>query len=130
MSKNKKRIVYLCLFVLFTLAEICIAVFVNDTVIRPYLGDVLAVMTVYFFARVFIPERCVLLPLYVFLFAVCVEISQYFHLVRLLGLEDNRVMSVILGGVFDWLDILCYGVGCLIIWLSPYIKRFLKRRTA
>ena len=116
MKKGRKRLAYFALFLLVTAVEVCIAVFVHDKFIRPYFGDVLAVVAVYFFVRFFLPDGCRRLPLYVFLFAVCVEISQFFHLVRLLSLENNRFMRILLGGSFDWVDILCYGVGCLAVW--------------
>jgi len=116
MNKTGKRLLYLSAFILTVLIEVYIAVFVHDRFIRPYLGDVLAVAAVYFFVRVFRPDGGKWLPLWVFIFAVCVEISQYFQLVKLLGMENNRVISIILGGVFDWADILCYAAGCLIIW--------------
>ena len=64
-------------------------------------------------ARVVIPDQVRLLPLYVFLFAACVEIGQYFDVVVLLGLEDNRLISIALGRTFSWLDLVCYAVGCV-----------------
>ena len=54
-----------------------------------------------------------LLPLYVFLFEACVEIGQYFDVVALLGLEDNRLISIALGRTFSWLDLVCYAIGCV-----------------
>lgn len=114
---KSKRIIYFSAFVLLTLVEVYIAMFVHDNFIRPYIGDVLVVMVVYFFIRTIRPEGFKWLPLYVFLFAVCVEISQYFNLIQLLGQENNRVISIILGGTFDWVDILCYGIGCAIIMI-------------
>jgi len=121
MKKNTKRILYFSAFILTLLIEIYIAVFVRDRFIRPYIGDVLSVMVVYFFIHIFWPDRCKWLPLYVFLFAVCVEITQYFHLAKLLELDQNRVLSIILGGSFDWIDIICYGAGCCVIWALSLI---------
>jgi len=118
MKKNRKRILYAIAFILLMIIEVCIAVYIRGGFIRNYFGDVLSVMVVYSFVRIFMPEGCRRLPLYVFLFAVGIELTQYFQLVRLLGLENNRVISVVLGGAFDWADILCYGAGCLIIWAA------------
>ena len=56
--------------------------------------------------------RIMLIPVYVFIFAAGVEIGQYFDLVALLGLEDNRILSIALGRTFSWLDLGCYAVGC------------------
>ena len=123
MTTARRRLIYFGAFVIVLLIEVCIALWVNDSFVRPYLGDVLAVMAVYFLVRVFMPTGVKWLLLYVFLFAVCVEISQYFHLVHILGLENNRVVSILLGGVFDVTDILSYGIGCLIVWGVPLLLR-------
>ena len=97
------------------LIEVIIAVYVHDSFIRPYVGDMLVVILVYSFTRIFIPEKCRLLPLYVFLFAAGVEVLQYFKLIHVLGLEDNRFLRIVLGSVFDIKDIACYGVGCALL---------------
>lgn len=65
------------------------------------------------FFRVLVPNKLRLLPLFVFLFAACVEIGQHFDLVALLDLADNRFLSIALGRTFSWLDLLCYAVGCV-----------------
>lgn len=89
--------------------------FVHDSFIRPYVGDMLVVIVVYTFMRIWISEGCRLLPLYVFLFAILVEMLQYFDIVEVLGLSDSRFFSILIGGTFDWKDIACYGVGCMIL---------------
>lgn len=47
------------------------------------------------------------------MFAACVEVGQYFDLVALLGLADNRLIAIALGRTFSWMDIVCYAVGCV-----------------
>ncbi len=108
-----KRLIYGGVFFVLLMLEVLIAVYVHDDFIRPYVGDILVVIVVYCFVRIFMPEKCQLLPLYVFLFAVGVEILQYFRLVQLLGLEGNRILRILLGSVFDVMDILCYAIGCM-----------------
>ena len=112
MTKRKKRIAYGIATVILFLTEVCIALFVHDKFFRPYVGDVLVVVLIYTFVRIFLLEGKRLLPLYIFLFAAGVEVLQYFRIVEVLGLADNRVLSVVLGSLFDWKDIVCYGVGC------------------
>lgn len=112
---NNKRWNYLAAFILMFMIEAAIALWVHDRFIRPYIGDVLVVVLVYCFVRIFVPDGIRRLPLYVFLFAACVEVLQYFNLVGLLGLEGCRAARIILGSVFDWKDIACYGAGCLIL---------------
>ena len=116
-QRMNKRVFYIIAAIVLLAVEVLIALFVNDRFVRPYLGDVIVVAVVYCFVRIFIPEKVHLLPLYVFMFAVLVEILQYFHIVDLLGLGNSRFFRVLIGGVFDWKDILCYGIGCLVLGL-------------
>lgn len=110
----KKRLSYFLIFCSLMAVEVCIALFVHDSFIRPYVGDMLVTLLLCCMARVVIPDQVRLLPLYVFLFAACVEIGQYFDIVALMGLEDNRLISIALGRTFSWLDLVCYTVGCVV----------------
>ncbi len=121
-KRNQLRVKYAIVFVLLLFVEVMIALYVHDTFVRPYVGDMLVVILVYSFTRIFIPERCRLLPLYVFLFAAGVEVLQYFKLVQVLGLESNRFMRIVLGSVFDIKDIVCYGVGSILLEVYERIK--------
>lgn len=116
---RNRRIVYLLIFCGLLAVEVCIALFVNDAFIRPYVGDMLVTLLLCCLCRVIVPNKVRLLPLYVFIFAACVEVSQYFDLVALLGLADNRILSIALGRTFSWMDIVCYGIGCVVaVWLD------------
>ncbi|MDE6434590.1 MAG: DUF2809 domain-containing protein [Lachnospiraceae bacterium] len=127
-QKKNGRTKYSVTFLLLLMIEVLIALYVHDDFIRPYIGDVLVVIVVYCFIRIWIPDRCRLLPLYVFLFAAGVEVLQYFDLVRVLGLEENVFLRVLIGSVFDWEDILCYAVGCVVLVGYEVLgRRFLKR---
>ena len=121
--KNKARITYTLIFILLLLAEILIGAFVNDSFIRPYVGDVLVVMLICAALRIFFTEKPKLLPLYTTLFAVSVEVLQYFDFVRLLGLEDNKIISIALGRTFDIKDIICYIAGGIIFFAAEQIRR-------
>ena len=122
MEKRKKRIAYFVATVILFGIELLIALFVQDNFIRPYVGDVLVVVLLYTFVRIFWPEGVRLLPLYIFVFAAGVEVLQYFRIAEVLGLSDNRIMSVVIGSVFDWKDVVCYGVGCAVIGVYEVIK--------
>lgn len=110
-----KRIAYGVTAAILLITEVLIALYVHDSFIRPYIGDVLVVIVIYTFIRIFIPERYRLLPLWVFLFAIGVEMLQFVHIVELLGLKDNRFFSLLVGSVFDIKDIICYAAGCLLL---------------
>lgn len=113
--RTNKRCFYLVMTVFWLAVEVVIACYVHDRFIRPYVGDVLVVVVVYCFVRIWIPQGVRLLPLYVFLFAAGVEVLQYFHLVELLGVGNNTFLRIVLGSVFDLKDILCYGIGCVFL---------------
>lgn len=112
----KKRIVYIISFIVIFCIEVLIALYVRDSFVRPYLGDVLVVVLVYCFVRIFLPTGISKMPFYVFLFACFVEVMQYFQLVEMLGIT-NRAERIILGSTFDWKDIASYAVGCVLIIL-------------
>jgi len=111
----KKRIGYLLVTIVLFLMELLIALFVRDSFIRPYVGDMLVVVLIYTFLRIIFPEKPRLLPVYVFLFAAGVEVLQGIRIVELLGLQNNRFFSVLIGTTFDWKDIVCYGMGCVLL---------------
>lgn len=113
-----KKVTYALATIGITLIEVMIALFVNDNFIRPYVGDMLVVVLLYTFLKVFFIEKPRILPLYVFLFATSVEMMQGIRIVELLGLQDNRFFSVLIGTTFDMKDIVCYAVGCILcgVW--------------
>lgn len=114
---------YLLLTVLIFAVEVCIALFFKDPVIRPFVGDVLVVILIYCFFSIFLKFAHWKIALGVLIFACLIEILQYFDYVKLLGLENNRVLSVIMGRTFEWTDFLAYLTGFLIILLCEKILR-------
>ena len=98
--------------------EVCIALFVHDRFIRPYVGDVLVVVVLYAFLRILLPTGRPWLVWAVTAFACCVELGQAVGLVDLLGLGHIRFFRVLLGTTFDWADLGCYCVGGGLILLA------------
>lgn len=121
----KKRIVYIISFIIIFCIEVLIALYVRDSFVRPYLGDVLVVVLVYSFVRIFLPTGIPKMPFYVFLFACFVEVMQYFQLADTLGVT-NRAARIVLGSTFDWKDIASYAVGCVLIIL---VERLFRQRS-
>ena len=113
---RKLRITYAAVFVTLLVAEIVIALYVHDDFIRPYIGDVLVTTLLGALCRIFVPKGAPVLPALVFLFAALVETAQYLNVVKWLGLENNLLLTTIIGTTFSWLDILCYAIGCIIFW--------------
>lgn len=119
-NMTKRRWIYAAGFLILLVVEVLIALFVDDSFIRPYFGDMLVVLVVYCFVRIFVPEKIRLMPLWVFLFAAAVELLQLFGLVERLGLEGNTFFRVLIGSVFDIKDILCYAVGCVLLGVHEF----------
>ncbi len=125
-DKSKMRLRYALCFILILITEIIIALFVQDSFIRPYGGDILVTILICCFARIFFHEKIKFLPLWVFIFALAVEIGQYFDLVSLIGVGDIEFFQILIGTSFSFMDIICYGVGCIIFFVC---EKILKNQT-
>ena len=118
---NKKSVIYIAITITLLAIEVFIALFIHDRFIRPYVGDVLVMMVMYTFVRIFVPEKIKMLPWVLFAFAVIVEVTQYFRIVELLGFAKNSFFSVLIGSVFDIKDIVCYAIGTMLIVIGQKI---------
>jgi len=103
------------------LIEVLIATKLKDWFfVRAYLGDVFVVMLMYYFIKAFLDFEPVKLIIGIFIFSCLIEFLQYFHFAEVLGFKDNRLMMIVLGNSFSWLDILCYFAGCVVLFLIEY----------
>ncbi len=127
MKHKKERAVYLIAALVILAIEIFIGVCVRDDFVRPYLGDVLVVILIYCAIRCVFPTGIKLLPLYVFIFALVVELLQLVNIVNLLGIPRGSVIAIIIGTSFSFVDIICYAVGCGITYVTESI---IKKRPA
>jgi hypothetical protein len=105
---------FLILFLVILLAEILIGKYLHDPFIRPFGGDVLVVVLIYAFLRTFLLTNNKKLALGVFIFACIIEFLQALHYVTWFGLEDNKLMSIMMGTSFSYYDLLAYFGGYLI----------------
>ncbi|MCP9762515.1 DUF2809 domain-containing protein [Lacihabitans soyangensis] len=96
--------------------EICIAVFIHDQFIRPFFGDFLAVIFVYCGLRIF-NQNILKTALLSLLIAYFIEILQYFKFIEITGLIKYKVLAILIGNSFSWLDILAYTLGFVFILL-------------
>lgn len=95
--------------------EICIALFVRDGFVRPYLGDVLAVILVYAGVRAVTTLRVVPAVLVALGVAFAVELGQLVGILDMLGLRSNAIARVVLGSGFELKDLLAYLAGAAIV---------------
>ncbi|MDI9258343.1 MULTISPECIES: ribosomal maturation YjgA family protein [Flavobacterium] len=95
--------------------EVCIALFVHDGFIRPYLGDVLVVMLIYCFVKTFVKVAVPKAALGVLLFSFGIEFLQYANIIETLGLQDNKLARTVIGTSFAWEDLVAYVAGILLV---------------
>ncbi len=107
---------YILLTLLLLAIEIAIAIFVHDQFIRPFFGDFLAVIFVYCGLRIF-RQNILKTALISLSIAFFIEILQYFKFIEITGLIEYKVLAILIGNSFSWLDILAYSLGFVFILL-------------
>ncbi len=53
----------------------------------------------------------------VLLFSFLIEALQYFHIVKVLGLQHSKIANIVIGNSFHWIDLVAYTVGITIVLL-------------
>ncbi|BAY15043.1 hypothetical protein NIES21_08290 [Anabaenopsis circularis NIES-21] len=111
---NKK---YFYFTVILFSIEVFIASFVNESFIRPFIGDVLVVILIYCFVKTFLKIHSYIVISAVFAFSCTIEIFQYFNFVKILGLQKYKILAIALGSTFDGKDIIAYTIGAITVLL-------------
>jgi len=111
---------YLFLAILILAIEIYIGLYVKDSFVRPYLGDFLVVILIYCFLKAFWKISYFKAAIYVLLFSFVIEFLQYFNIVEILGLQENKLASIIIGTSFSLEDLLAYFLGVVSILIIEY----------
>lgn len=106
---------YFFLAAVLFLMEVLIAIFIHDSIIRPYIGDFLVVILLYCFLKSFLDVHFLKLSLAVLLFSYAIELLQYFDWVDRLGLERSTLARIVLGTSFEWIDLLAYTLGIVLV---------------
>ena len=118
----KFNLKYFLLTIFIFIVEVLIAtVFTDIFWLRAYFGDVLVVVLIYTFIQSFFHFDKTKTIIWVFVFACTIEFLQYFHFGELLGLGNNKVAMIVLGNSFSLIDILCYGLGCLAVYITEKV---------
>jgi len=95
-----------------------IAAYVRDVVVRPYVGDLLVVICLYFLVRGATGAGKYWTAGAVFLLAAIIEYAQTLQLLSWLQLSDVPIVKIVLGSTPDPLDMLLYLTGILIVLLA------------
>jgi DNA integrity scanning protein DisA with diadenylate cyclase activity len=119
---------YLILAVILFFIEVYIALYVHDAIVRPYVGDLLVVILIYCFVKAFVNTPPLKTAMGVLIFAYIVELSQYLKLIKLLGLEKSRLANMIIGNSFEWIDMIAYTLGAVIVVAAEYYAARMRTR--
>jgi len=111
---------YFFLAVLLLTIEIYIGMYITDNFVRPYLGDFLVVILIYCFLKFFWTERPLKVAIYVLIFSFVVEFLQYFKILEILELQENKLASIIIGASFSFEDLLAYFLGIAAVLIVEY----------
>jgi len=101
--------------------KVVIALFIHDKIIRPYVGDFLVVILIYCSVKSFFNTSVYPAALAVLLFSYLFELSQYFHLLNKLGLQNSKFARTIIGTTFEWTDLATYTAGIIVLLTTEII---------
>lgn len=85
-----------------------IAFYVDDRFVRPFLGDVIVVIWLYFCISTVISYSPLRLGISVAVISYLVEFIQH---TAVFSLENYPLLKIALGSTFDWWDMLAYTIG-------------------
>lgn len=112
---------YFISFLLLLTIEIIIAVFHFNPIIRGFLGDVLVILLLYSFFKIFIKNNTIKISFAILTFAFFIEFLQLLKITDKLNIH-SKIFLIVLGSVFDVWDLVAYLIGFSIIIL---IEKFL-----
>lgn len=115
---------FLATIFLFIVEVLIATEFNNIEWIRAYFGDVLVVILIDTFILSFFDFDKTKTLIGVFIFACAIEFLQYFHFAEILGFQNNKIAMIVLGNSFSWIDIACYALGCLSVFIYHRLVRF------
>lgn len=129
-----QRVYFLIAAVIFLL-EVAIATgFLGGATIRGSVGDILAVVLVYFLLRPVLTSAPVFSAIIAVLTGFVVEFFQYIHILERLGVARGNPLYVIFGNTFSGSDLVMYTLGgviafgtdryLLIPWLHNRLLKF------
>jgi uncharacterized membrane protein len=113
---------YLISAILLLIIEICIALFLKDKFVRPYVGDFLVVILMYCVVKAFLNISVARACIAVLAFACFIECLQYANVLKLAGLEHVKLLNIVLGHSFDWADLVAYTAGIVVTYIVEKLR--------
>lgn len=108
--------------VLIFAIEVAIALYVHDAIVRPYIGDSLAVILVYTALRAVTPLRVTAAMLTALSIAFAIEFGQLFGILDLLHLRGFAVARIVLGSSYETADLFAYAAGAAVALILERLR--------
>lgn len=113
----KRRLIYFVLaLICFAACVLIVGFFSHNQLIRGFVGDVIIISLIFFFIEFFFDFHPGRLAIFVLVLAFTTEFLQYLRLISLLGLEQSGLARLVIGSVFDPMDLIAYTIGAIIIY--------------
>lgn len=117
----KNFIIAIAIFII----EVLIALYIHDNFIRPFFGDFLVVILLYYLVKSLLNLSIKITAILVLIFSYIVEFLQYFKFVEIIGLQEYKLARIVIGTSFSWYDIIAYTCGIIFVYWIEH-KRILK----
>lgn len=111
---------YFLFFIPLLIGLTLIALFVKNPLFRGSFGDILVIGMLYCLVQSFMELDKKWTIIGIGIFAVLIEISQAFHLLKILNLDNNQLLTIVLGNHFDFNDIWSYLIGCVLVYMLEF----------
>jgi Protein of unknown function (DUF2809) len=117
------KLSYLIIGLVILIVEITIAVYAKDGFIRPILGDYLAAILVFYLLAAFLTTSKNKIALLALSISYLIEGLQYLNILKLLNLEQHKLLRIVFGTSFSWMDVLAYTLGIATVLLIHNYKK-------
>ena len=97
-----------------------IAVFISNGFVRSSFGDFLVVMLIYCFVKTIFNEKPLYVAIGVLMFAYLIEFFQLFQILKILNLQNHKLLAIVLGNTFQISDLVSYTLGIVTILILEF----------
>ncbi len=113
-----RRLVYFSLSLMCIIFCILIVLLFSEMpFIRGLVGDVIIVVFIYYFIMTLKEFSSIYVVIFTLVLALITEVLQYFHFASILGLQHNKIAQLVIGSIFDPMDMIAYTVGGIVAFI-------------
>ncbi|EHB68477.1 DUF2809 domain-containing protein [Paenibacillus lactis] len=113
-----RRLVYFSLSLMCIIFCILIVLLFSEMpFIRGLVGDVIIVVFIYYFIMTLKDFNSIYVVIFTLVLAFITEVLQYFHFASILGLQHNKIAQLIIGSIFDPMDMIAYTIGGIVAFI-------------